>query len=139
MRQPVLLHPALPPTRLTVAVPHILLVEDSPLVSEAIRVLFEETGHRVTLAASAAEAIEAASTTSPDVMLLDLGLPDADGLTVLDVLTERGLAPHRTIALTGDSDDATTQRCRAAGCHEVLLKPVSPRDLLRKIGEWTEA
>ena len=118
---------------------HILLVEDSPLVSDALRVLFEETGHRVTIASSAAEAIEAASAASPDVMLLDLGLPDADGLTVLDVLTERGLAPRRTIALTGTDDDETTRRCRVAGCHEVLLKPVSPRELLRKVGEWTRA
>jgi len=122
-----------------VRVPHILLVEDSPLVSEALRVLFEETGHRVTLAASAAEAIDAASASSPDVMLLDLGLPDADGLTVLEALTERGLAPRRTIALTGTDDEATTRRCHAAGCHEVLLKPVSPRELLRKVGEWAKA
>ena len=121
------------------AVPHILLVEDSPLVSEAMRVLFEETGHRVTLAANAAEAIEAATATSPDVMLLDLGLPDADGLTVLDALTKRGLAPRRTIALTGDDDAATIRRCRAAGCHEVLLKPVSPRDLLGKVEGWAKA
>ena len=119
--------------------PHILLVEDSPLVSDALRVLFEETGHRVTIAATAAEAIDAASTVSPDVMLLDLGLPDADGLTVLDTLTERGMAPRRTIALTGTDDDATTRRCHAAGCHEVLVKPVSPRVLLRKIGEWAKA
>jgi len=122
-----------------VRAPHILLVEDSPLVSDALRVLFEETGHRVTLASNAAEAIEAASVNSPDVMLLDLGLPDADGLTVLDALTERGLAPRRTIALTGTDDDATTRRCKTAGCHEVLLKPVSPRELLRKVGEWTRA
>ena len=120
------------------AAPHILLVEDSALVGEALRVLFEETGHRVTIASSAAEAIEIASMTTPDVMLLDLGLPDADGLTVLDALNARGLAPRRTIALTGDGDDATTQRCKAAGCHEVLLKPVSPRELLRKVGEWAE-
>ena len=116
--------------------PHILLVEDSALVTEALRVLFEETGHRVTIAASAAEAIEAGSLEIPDVMLLDLGLPDADGLAVLEALSARGRAPRRTIALTGDGDDATMRRCRAAGCDEVLLKPVPPRELLRKVGEW---
>ena len=118
------------------ALPHILLVEDSALVSGAMRVLFEETGHRVTIASSAAEAIEAATADAPDVMLLDLGLPDADGLTVLEALNARGRTPRRTIALTGDGDDATMQRCRAAGCDEVLLKPVPPRELLRKVGEW---
>ena len=115
--------------------PHILLVEDSTLVTDALRILFEETGHRVTVAATAAEAIEAATASRPDVMLLDLGLPDADGLTVLGALTPPGLAPRRTIALTGDGDDATIARCRAAGCHEVLLKPVSPGVLLRKVRE----
>jgi len=117
--------------------PHILLVEDSSLVSDALRVLFEETGHRVTIAASAAEAVDAAIAETPDVMLLDLGLPDADGLTVLDSLRARGVAIPTTIALTGDGDDATVARCIQAGCQEVLLKPVSPRELLRKIGVWT--
>ncbi len=121
------------------AVPHILLVEDSALVSEALRVLFEETGHRITIAESAAGAIAAATAERPDVMLLDLGLPDADGLTVLEALSARGHAPRRTIALTGDGDDATIQRCKAAGCDEVLLKPVAPRELLRKVGEWVQS
>ena len=112
-----------------------MLVEDSTLVSDALRVLFEETGHRVTVAASAAEAIAAVIAVQPDVMLLDLGLPDADGLTVLDALTPRGLAPRRTIAITGDGDAATVSRCRSAGCHEVLLKPVSPGVLLKKVRE----
>ena len=114
---------------------HILLVEDNPFASGALRILFEETGHDVTVAASAAEAIAAATRSRPDVMLLDLGLPDADGLTVLHALGPRGLAPRYTIALTGDADEATVARCRAAGCHSVLLKPVSPRILLASVAE----
>ena len=117
---------------------HILLVEDSALVTDAMRVLFEETGHRVTVAATAADAIEAASAERPDVMLLDLGLPDADGLTVLDALSARGIAPGRTIALTGDEGDETVRRCRAAGCDSVMVKPVPISELLRKIREWRE-
>ncbi len=115
---------------------HILLVEDSALVSDAMRVLLEAAGHRVTHAASAADAITAATADAPDLMLLDLGLPDADGLTVLTTLTERNLAPRRTVALTGDNDDATLARCRAAGCHEVLLKPVPIREWATKLSSW---
>jgi DNA-binding response OmpR family regulator len=115
---------------------HILLVEDSALVGEAMRILFEATGHRVTLAPTAADAIAAATADPPDVMLLDLGLPDADGLTVLTTLTSRGLAPRRTIALTGDDGEATLARCRAAGCHEVLLKPVPVREWTTRIEAW---
>ena len=118
------------------AAPYILLVEDSTLVSDAMRVLFEETGHRVTVAATAESAIDAGLAEQPDIMLLDLGLPDADGLTVLETLTARGAAPGRTVALTGDNADETIRRCRAAGCHEVLLKPVPIAVLLGKIREW---
>lgn len=105
------------------------------LVTGALRVLFEETGHRVTVAGTAAEAIAAATAERPDIMLLDLGLPDADGLTVLEALTPRGLAPLQTIALTGDGDAATVARCHAAGCNSVLLKPVPAMALLTKVRE----
>ena len=115
--------------------PHILLVEDNALVCGALRILFEETGHRITVAQPAASALAAASAERPDVMLLDLGLPDADGLTVLEALVPAGLAPRRTIALTGDGSDVTTARCKAAGCDMVLLKPVSPMILVGKVRE----
>ncbi len=118
------------------AAPYILLVEDSALASDAMRVLFEETGHRVTVAATAESAIEAGLAERPDIMLLDLGLPDADGLTVLETLTARGAAPLRTVALTGDGADETIRRCRGAGCSDVMLKPVPIAELLRKIREW---
>ncbi len=108
------------------------------LVTDALRILFEETGHQVAVAASAAEAIAAVTQRRPDVMLLDLGLPDGDGLSVLEALSPSGLAPRRTIALTGDGDYATAARCRAAGCHSVLLKPVPPMVLLTKVREALE-
>ena len=119
-------------------VPHILLVEDSALVCDALRILFEETGHRVTVAGTAAAAVAAAQAERPDVMLLDLGLPDADGLRVLQILTETESAPRVTIALTGDGTEATAARCRAAGCHSVLLKPVPAMVLLTKVREALE-
>jgi two-component system KDP operon response regulator KdpE len=113
--------------------PLVLLVEDSALVNAALRVLFEETGFRVTIAESAADAIVAGTREIPAVMLLDLGLPDADGLEVLDVLTARGRAPRVTIALTGDADETTRRKCIEHGCHDVLVKPVPPRELLRAV------
>ena len=109
------------------------MVEDSPLVVEALRMLFEETGHRVTVAGSIAETVAAARAERPDIMLLDLGLPDGDGLDALNTLTDEGRAPFATMALTGTDDPAITARCVAAGCREVLLKPVSPRILLAKV------
>ena len=112
---------------------HILLVEDSDLVSAALQILFEESGYRVTIAASAADAIHAATTTAPDVMLLDLGLRDADGLSVLDALLDRGEVMPLTVAVTGTDDPAVTARCLDRGCRAVLIKPVPPRELVARV------
>ena len=112
---------------------HILLVEDSSLVVDALRMLFEEMGHQLSVARSVAETIEVAKRARPDIMLLDLGLPDGDGLEALEALNAADAAPPVTFALTGSDSDAVIAKCMAAGCREVLVKPVSPRTLLAKI------
>ena len=112
---------------------HILLVEDSSLVVDALRMLFEELGHRVTVAGTVDETIQVARRERPDVMLLDLGLPDGDGLVALETLNADDTAPRVTFALTGTDDEAVRVRCLAAGCREVLVKPVSPRVLMARI------
>lgn len=115
---------------------HVLVVEDNPLVTGALRVLFEATGHRFSEAGTVAEALRVCAEDRPDVMLLDLKLPDGSGLEVLENLRDRGTEAPITAVLTGNDDDALTARCYALGCREVLLKPVTPRVLLAKIGEW---
>lgn len=114
--------------------PHLLLVDDSALVTEALGFLFEETGHRVSTAASVAGAVAACAADPPDVMLLDVTLADEDGLAVLDALRRAGQPVPTTVAVTGHDDGATRDRCLAAGCIAVLLKPVPTRELLRVIG-----
>ena len=109
----------------------VLLVEDSPMISGALKLLLESGGFEVTLAETAAEASAWEGPERADVMLLDLGLPDADGLSVIASLKDRGMKPATTFAMTGFSDEATIARCRAAGCDDVLLKPVPVQQLLR--------
>ena len=113
----------------------VLVVEDSLLISSALRIVLESSGYEVTIARTAVEALDAASATRPDVMLLDLTLPDGDGLSVLNDLAPRRASPPVTLAITGDDDDVTRARCIAAGCSDVLVKPVPIRELLRIIGE----
>ncbi len=113
----------------------VLVVEDSVLISSALRILLESNDYDVTIAGTAAEALDAASTIRPDVMLLDLSLPDGDGLSVLADLAARGGGLPITLAMTGHDDDITRQRSVAAGCTDVLVKPVPVRELLRIIGE----
>ena len=113
----------------------ILLVEDSSMISGALKMLLEAGGFDVTLAATAAEASAWTGSTAPDVMLLDVGLPDGDGLDVIAALDARGLKPAVTYAMTGHSDEETRARCIAAGCDDVLIKPVPVQLLLRIVSE----
>ena len=113
----------------------ILLVEDSPMINGALKVLLESGGFDVTLATTAAEATKLGSAQRADVMLLDISLPDGDGLTVLEQLNARGMKPSTTYAMTGYGDAATRDRCIAAGCDDVLLKAVPVQQLLCMVSE----
>ena len=112
---------------------HILVVEDSELVTGAFRILLEDAGYRVSVAGTLVGAIAEAVSGPVDVMLLDLSLPDGDGLAALGRLRELGAPPKVTIAMTGDDEPATRTRCIEAGCAEVLIKPVSIRELRSSI------
>lgn len=111
----------------------ILIVEDSPLVTDAFRVLFTEAGYEVDSAATVAEAIERAIAEPVDLMLLDISLPDGSGLEILTALRERNSLPRATLAMTGHNDAKSRRICIDAGCVDVLLKPVPIGELLRQI------
>jgi DNA-binding response OmpR family regulator len=111
----------------------ILIVEDSPLVTDAFRVLFTAVGYEVDAATTVAEGIERAMSAPVDMMLLDLSLPDGNGLEILKVLRKRGFLPRSTLAMTGHNDLASRRSCLEAGCADVLLKPVPIAELLRQI------
>ena len=99
-----------------------------------MRLIFENAGYRVSEAGTLADAANAAREAMPDVILLDLTLPDGDGLDLLPGLQPRSPSRPVIIALTGRDEDAIRRRCREVGCHEVLLKPTPPRELVRTVG-----
>lgn len=115
-----------------------LIVEDNELVTGALRILFEETGRRVTVAHSVAEAVEAGRRDPPDLLLLDLSLPDGDGLEVARALHGAGIRPRATVAITGHDDPDSIRRCEEIGCTELLVKPIASRELLQKANGWLE-
>ncbi len=110
----------------------ILLVEDYPSTREAIRVLLEQDGHSVLEAGTGLEALTVAAVASPDLILLDLRLPDAHGFNVAQRL--RGEARTATIpivALTAYPGDHAAEALAASGCTGYLTKPIS-LELLRE-------
>src|SRR4051812_50059760 len=108
-----------------------------------MRVLFSETGHRVSTAGHIAEILDIVESDDVDLLLLDLGLADGDGFDVLSQIESRGLKPRVVVALTGRDEPEIVARCLAAGCRAVLLEPVPARGLFRQKrggasegGEW---
>jgi len=118
---------------------HVLLVEDSALVVDALRLLLEETGHRVSAAFNVRQAVDTARAEHPDVVLLDLSLGRENGLDVLGELSRTGDLPPVAVAVTGHDNPETRERCLEAGCMDVLTKPISALQLPSLISGWLAA
>jgi len=112
------------------------VIEDNELVSGALRILFENTNRRVSVAASIAESLAVAERDPAVLVLLDLTLPDGSGLDLVSPLKRAGC--KTVVALTGHDDPETRQRCLSAGCADVLVKPVPARTLVARAGEWLD-
>lgn len=117
----------------------ILLVEDDSLLRHAFRLLLEDAGYDIREAGTASEAIAGAQVETPDLILLDLGLPDAPGLDVARTL-RRHQATRDTpiIALTGRVGADEKEECLKAGCTSYLTKPIDPRTLVQRLSEFLE-
>ncbi|MDB4950516.1 MAG: two component transcriptional regulator, winged helix family [Gemmatimonadetes bacterium] len=112
--------------------PLVLLVEDDAAIRGAFTLLLRECGYRVDSAATGGEALSLAAAVRPDVVVLDLGLPDANGVDVARALCA-GPRPMPIVALTGRAFDDDRDAALQAGCSLYLVKPVATRDLLGAI------
>jgi DNA-binding response OmpR family regulator len=111
---------------------HVLIVEDNELAREAWRLLLQAHGRRVSVAGSVAEALSVARAERPDLALLDLTLPDGEGLSIIpELLVEDN--PPIFVALTGHDTREVANRCLTAGCASVLVKPVTTKELLATV------
>jgi DNA-binding response OmpR family regulator len=114
----------------------LLLVEDDPLLRDALVLLLENSGFAVHEAGNGAAALRTAAEHRPDLMLLDLGLPDMAGLDVVRQLKADPItAGIIVLAVTGRAGSEERTRCLSAGCDGYLVKPVPPRELVRVIRE----
>ncbi|NIA16034.1 MAG: response regulator, partial [Nitrospiraceae bacterium] len=102
----------------------ILVVDDDPLVRRGICAYIERLGHDYASAASCAEAVALAEARSPSCAIIDLGLPDEDGLSLLPIISQLNPCCVFTI-LTGDTRPETIVEAMREGAFDYLVKPVS--------------
>jgi DNA-binding response OmpR family regulator len=112
----------------------VLVVDDDASVRAMLGYLLHDEGYEVREAADGAEAITALTVEAPDCMVLDLMMPNVDGVAVLRARRERGFAPDtRVLVLTAKTDTKDAVWCWELGADEYLNKPVDPDKLAREI------
>jgi len=111
---------------------HVLIAEDNAVNQRLARRLLEKRGHRVVAAANGREALEAIERHTFDLVLMDVQMPELDGLEATAALRakEAGRAFHLpVIALTAHAMKGDRERCLAAGMDGYLSKPIRPQEL----------
>jgi two-component system alkaline phosphatase synthesis response regulator PhoP len=112
----------------------VLVVDDEASVRAMLGYLLHDEGYDVREAADGAEAITELTVQPPDCMVLDLMMPNVDGVAVLRNRRDRGLAPDtRVLVLTAKTDTKDAVWCWELGADEYLNKPVDPDKLTREI------
>ncbi|OZE83399.1 DNA-binding response regulator [Rhodococcus sp. 15-649-1-2] len=109
----------------------ILVVEDEPQIVRALRINLKVRGYDVVAAASGAEALRVAADFHPEVVLLDLGLPDFDGVEVIGGL--RGWTDVPIVVLSARTDSADTVDALDAGADDFVTKPFEMDVLLARL------
>ena len=109
----------------------ILLVDDEPKVRELIRVYLEKDGYDVIMSADGKSAIEQAQRHKPDLVLLDLNLPEVDGLEVCRAIRRHSNVP--IIMLTARDDEIDKIVGLELGADDYVTKPFSPRELVARV------
>jgi DNA-binding response OmpR family regulator len=108
----------------------VLIIDDDALLAQAVRTKFESNGFRVGVAATGAEGFRSIGAEVPDLVILDLGLPDIDGTEVCREI--RRTSPLPVIILTGRTDETDRVVGLEIGADDYVTKPFSVSELLAR-------
>lgn len=115
----------------------ILIMEDNPHQSRLMRRLLEYAGYAVLTAADGESGLRTAMASVPDLILLDMGLPDLDGQTVAGLLKGSTLlAKTPVVAVTAWPEDYAAEMAAAYGCDGYLSKPISAHLFADQVGSY---
>jgi CheY-like chemotaxis protein len=116
----------------------ILLADDNPVNCRIAVLMLEKAGHRIDVVNGGAEAVEAVRGNRYDLVLMDVQMPDVDGLEATRRIRALPIAHAGVpvIAITANALQGDDQRCFAAGMNDYITKPIDRARLLGKISEW---
>jgi len=111
----------------------VLVVDDEPTIAEVVARYLERAGYRARVAADGVQAIEAAASQRPDLVVLDLMLPRLDGLEVMRRLREHDRDHIAVILLTAKGEESDRVIGLRLGADDYVVKPFSPAELVARV------
>ena len=116
---------------------HILIVEDNMDTYELVRFILEKNGYDTFLAMNGRDGVNAATKQMPDLIIMDLSMPEMDGWTAMGLIkSDARTASIPMVALTAHVLSADRQRAMDAGCDEYITKPMYLLDLVESVDHW---
>jgi len=109
----------------------ILIAEDEHEIADMIRLYLENAGHRTLLVRDGPSAIQHHRRHGPDLMLIDVGLPELDGFAVLDAIRETADTPAMMVTALGRSEHRL--RGLRSGADDYIVKPFDPHELVARV------
>lgn len=117
----------------------ILIVDDNATNLKLVRVLLEIEGYIIRTAAHATEAVQVLQEFHPQLILMDIQLPDMDGLTFTRQLkADPATSGITVVALTAYAMKGDEEKALAAGCSGYITKPVDTRQLARQVAQYIQ-
>lgn len=119
--------------------PYILVVDDEPDIRTLVQEILEDEGYAVKVAATLAEAREQRRAQAPDLVLLDIWMPDGDGISLLKEWQEGGSLGFPVIMMSGHGSVETAVEATRLGAYDFLEKPLSLAKLILTVARALEA
>ncbi|MEZ4672323.1 MAG: response regulator [Anaerolineae bacterium] len=115
----------------------IVMIEDNPNNARLAEKLLKHAGHEVVVKDNGEEGLEAVVSSLPDLVLMDLGLPDVDGQTIVALIRQRPETKDlRIVAFTAWPEDKAQQMAKAYGCQGVINKPIDTRRFAEQVNAY---
>lgn len=115
----------------------ILIVEDNMDTYELVRFILEKNGYETFLAVNGRDGVNAATKQKPDLIIMDLSMPEMDGWTAARLIKQNSKTSYiPLIALTAHVLPGDRERAVEAGCNDYITKPMDLLDLVEAVDHW---
>ncbi|MEP6985037.1 MAG: response regulator [Chloroflexota bacterium] len=116
---------------------NIVIIEDHPDNARLAEKLLKHAGHTITIAEDGETGLEVVLELLPDMVLIDLGLPDVDGQTIAAIIRRSPKMKNaKIVAFTAWPEDRALQMAQAYGCDGVINKPIDTRNFSAQVNKF---